>query len=80
MSSSFHLYADNSRLYRHGNVNELPDVVKALNKDLAAIETWANLVDLNHIIITLNSAATDLELTDLELTPMHVPTLKYWGV
>lgn len=42
ITSNFHLYADDLQLYRHFSIVDATKALDLLNKDLAAINTWAN--------------------------------------
>lgn len=42
LQCAYHLYADDLQLYCQGRVDEIPNLIDSLNRDLMAIKTWSD--------------------------------------
>lgn len=42
LQCAYHLYADDLQLYCQGRVDEIPDAIAKINRDLIAIKTWSD--------------------------------------
>lgn len=47
LTSSYHLYADDLQIYRHAQIDKLPEAIDSINLDLGKILTWSKSYGLS---------------------------------